>query len=190
MAVKPGLKCTATNKAGHRCGSNPIRGATVCWKHGGAAPQVKALAAVRLEVSRWQIGDQTEDPGDVLQRLVTQSYRRVELVSAEMERRLTESKSLSDLLVGDAMGEFGKIGEYLTGLAIYEAQERERAANFAAKAVAAGLGERQVRLAERQGELLATVLRAIMQDPRLGLSESQQAVFIPVMREQMAIAAK
>ena len=42
-------QCTATAKrTGERCEVNAIRGGTVCWHHGGAAPQVEAAAKERL----------------------------------------------------------------------------------------------------------------------------------------------
>jgi hypothetical protein len=50
-------------------------------------------------------------------------------------------------------------GEAIRGLVQLEAQERDRAAGMAAKAVAAGLATRQVELAERQGALVVEVLR-------------------------------
>jgi hypothetical protein len=58
-------------------------------------------------------------------------------------------------LVGNTYGATKDVGVYVTGEAIrgladLEAKERERCANFAAKAIAAGLNERMVRLAERQ----------------------------------------
>src|SRR5215217_8384307 len=61
-------------------------------------------------------------------------------------------------LVGNTYGAAKDVGVYGTGEAIrgladLEAKERERCANFAAKAVAAGLAERTVRVAERQGQL-------------------------------------
>lgn len=40
--------CTATNRQGKRCGRAPIHGGTVCYMHGGAAPQVLASARERL----------------------------------------------------------------------------------------------------------------------------------------------
>ena len=44
-----GRQCTArSSQTGKPCGNAPIRGGTVCRKHGGAAPQVKAKAALRL----------------------------------------------------------------------------------------------------------------------------------------------
>ncbi len=47
----PRRQCTAKAKGtGKRCRQRPIRGGTVCHKHGGSAPQVKAAAARRLAV--------------------------------------------------------------------------------------------------------------------------------------------
>ena len=47
----PRRQCTAKAKGtGQRCRQRPIRGGTVCHKHGGSAPQVKAAAARRLAV--------------------------------------------------------------------------------------------------------------------------------------------
>lgn len=40
--------CHARNRDGTPCKASPIRGAKVCWMHGGSAPQVKDAAAQRL----------------------------------------------------------------------------------------------------------------------------------------------
>jgi hypothetical protein len=66
-------------------------------------------------------------------------------------------------------------GEAIRGLVQLEAQERDRAAGMAAKAVAAGLATRQVELAERQGALVADLIRALFADPELGLTAEQAA---------------
>lgn len=54
-APKPGSaqaatrrRCKARTRAGKQCGNAPIEGGTVCRMHGGAAPQVKKRAAMRL----------------------------------------------------------------------------------------------------------------------------------------------
>jgi hypothetical protein len=65
-------------------------------------------------------------------------------------------------------------GEKIRGLAELEAQERDRCAGFAAKAVAAGLAERMVKLAERQGALLATILVGALED--LGVQAGEERV--------------
>lgn len=41
-------KCKAHKKDGTPCGRWPVRGSTVCPKHGGSAPQVRRKAAERL----------------------------------------------------------------------------------------------------------------------------------------------
>jgi hypothetical protein len=81
-------------------------------------------------------------------------------------------------------------GEAIRGLAKLEADERERCANFATKAVAAGLAERMVRQAEQVGAVMARLLPAILADPRLGLDQDRLAVVDAVMTDHLrALAA-
>lgn len=136
----------------------------------------------------WGLGDTTVDPSETLLRLISQSASRVRRYADELERLVEESPNLRDALVGDAYGEFGKTGEYVKGLALLEATERDRLAGFSAKAIAAGLMERQVKLAEHHGALIADVLRAVLNDPTLGLSEGQRALAPDVIRRHLALA--
>jgi len=46
--VREGRLCTATNRQGEPCRNHAVVGARVCHLHGGAAPQVKRKAALRL----------------------------------------------------------------------------------------------------------------------------------------------
>ncbi|WP_052373124.1 hypothetical protein [Amycolatopsis taiwanensis] len=62
-------------------------------------------------------------------------------------------------------------GEAIRGLAQLEATERDRCARFAKLALDAGIAERQVRLAERQGALIEQVLTSVFAD--LGLTDQQ-----------------
>lgn len=173
------------------CRAPAIDGARVCKMHGGGAPQVKARAAVVAEVMRWGLGDTTIDPGEVLLRLVSQSAARAQRYADELQALVAEAeadgKNLRDALVREAYGEFGPTGEYVRGLVELENAERDRCAGFAAKAVAAGLAERQVRLAERQGELIAQVLTAVFDD--LGLSEQQREAAPDVIRRHLRLIA-
>lgn len=51
--VRPGTTwCHAHRRDRLPCGNHPIRGATVCRMHGGAAPQVRRKAAEQLKVVR------------------------------------------------------------------------------------------------------------------------------------------
>lgn len=197
-----------------RCSNFPIDGADVCRFHGGAAPQVKAKAAVRAEVLAWGLGDSKVDPGEVLLRLVSQSAARAQHYSAllaeaydaaerlktahEAEELIEETAEGEDetaavqvarddlkrifntggvaALIGNTYGDSKTGGIYATGEAIrglaeLEAKERDRCAGMAAKAIAAGLAERQVRLAEKQVEIMAAALDAALEAAGVPVAE-------------------
>jgi hypothetical protein len=213
------VPCKATAKStGNRCKRNAIDGGTVCNRHGGAAPQVKARAAVRVELSRWQVGDATADPGETLLALLTQSRMRAELYAGLLEDAYEAAEKLSRLTwaeselvvpegetsradedgeeptaVQQARAELERVfsmgglsalightysasqsgsiyatGEAIRGLAKLESDERDRCANFARLALAAGIAERTVRLAEAQAQMLSSLLKAALQDAGLG----------------------
>lgn len=84
-------------------------------------------------------------------------------------------------------GKTVKVGEYVRGLAQLEADERDRLANFSAKAIAAGLAERQVRLAERQGALISEVLTKGID--LVGLTPEQRRLAPEAIRQALAITA-
>lgn len=78
-------------------------------------------------------------------------------------------------------------GEAIRGLAQLEAAERDRCANFAAKAVAAGLATRQVELAERQGALMAQVVLAVFEE--LDLTDEQREAVPDVLERHLRLVA-
>jgi hypothetical protein len=73
-------------------------------------------------------------------------------------------------------------GEAIRGLADLEAKERERCASFATKAVAAGLAERTVRVAERQGQLMVEMVQAALRE--VDLSPEQASAFKAALARQ------
>lgn len=83
----------------------------------------------------------------------------------------------------DRHGRVFATDEAVRGLARLEAEERDRCAGFAAKAVAAGLAERQVRLAERQGAQMWAVFGRVLD--ALGLSEAQRALVPQVLEAEI-----
>jgi hypothetical protein len=90
-------------------------------------------------------------------------------------------------LVGNTYGAAKDVGVYVTGEAIrgladLEAKERERCANFASKAVAAGLAERTVRIAERQGQLMVEMVQAALR--KVDLSPEQASAFKAALARQ------
>jgi hypothetical protein len=55
-------------------------------------------------------------------------------------------------------------------------EERKHLVDVCAIAIKIGIEERRVRLAERQGALMADVIRRLLEDPELGLDRRQQEV--------------
>src|SRR5215213_6845155 len=80
------------------------------------------------------------------------------------------------------MWAFTSLGEAIRGLADLEAKERERCANFATKAVAAGLAERTVRVAEWQGQLMVEMVQTAL--PEVDLSPEQASAFKAALARQ------
>lgn len=202
--VKNGHRlCAANPKHGRgECGGWALQGSDYCDDH-LINPEARKKAAVRAELQRWGLGDTDVDPGEVLLRLVSQAANRAEFLAGllqEQYERVEQGETTTTLparlavFIGrtfalNRSGEPVPVAEAIRALVQLEGEERDRCANFAAKAVAAGLAERQVRLAERQGELMAEVLRSVLGDESLGLSESQVALVPALIREHLAIAS-
>lgn len=163
MRSRPPVRfCGAKTRSGAPCKGAAIRGSDRCRMHvGGGARN----AAIRAEVSRWTDDMETVDPAQTMLRLLTVTVLRADQHRLELDRLVTEH-GWHDAFVGDAMvatadGGTAKVGEYARQIAQWEFRERQYAADLAAKAVAAGLAERQVRVAERLGEQLVTYARAL-----------------------------
>lgn len=190
-------RCGAKSRDGF-CTQWPIPGNPTgrCRYHPGrpGVAGARAAGAIVMELQRWGLGDTTLDPGEVLLRLVSQSAWRAERYAAEIERVVAEHGTLAEALTADAYtvtedGKSVKTGEYIRAMTQLEAQERDRCANMATKAIAAGLAERQVRIAERQGLEMAGVFRRVLD--ALGLTEDQR-ILVPALlaREVAALTGR
>lgn len=176
-------KCSRNRADGNHCGANAVRGTTPpsCRRHAGKSlAAVRAEVAVREEVMAWGLGNSKTDPGELLLRLVTQAAIRCDAYARELAKVVTEHENdLKKALTGNTFQatEDGavKTGEYIRALTKLEADERDRAAGFAAKAIAAGLAERQVRLAERQAEMAARFVHAVLDELGVGGTPQAQA---------------
>lgn len=208
-ARKPtGKRCEAKRKDGGTCGGLALAGINPprCRMHAGKSKQqIRVQQAVVMELSRWGLNGHSTmaDAGEVLLRLVTQSAARCELYGGLLGRAYEAAKTGDSLdpliessgvaaLIGyrygvDREGNRFQQEEAIRGLAKLEAEERDRCANFAAKAVAAGLAERQVRMAEAQGMLMVGVIRNILDDLALTAEQQQRAGEI-VARQLRAVA--
>ena len=186
------MQCTAHRRNGSPCRNDTVKGATVCRMHGGTAPAVRRNAMIRHELSRWTIGDPVDDPGLLLLAAMTQARIRAaqhaDALDQILEREGWEHAFVGDSYAVDDEGNTHKVGEYARQLAQWEARERQFAADLAVKALTAGIAERQIHLAEQQGTLIADILRAVLNDPTLGLTDQQRARVPGVTRRVLTAA--
>lgn len=134
-------QCSATSKAtGQRCQRHVIGGG-VCWVHGGAAPQVARAREARIiaaEAAR-EAPVSMADAADVLTSAMNDAHALLQRIKENIANgRVTD-------------GDLRALGEWV-----------DRAARISKLVVDAGIEERQVRLAERHGQLLAGVVIRIL----------------------------
>lgn len=196
MNEKP--KCTGRRSNGEACSKWPMKGQTVCRNHGGASPQAKAAAERRLQAIGAEQAIVTfglpreVDPRDALLEEVYRSAGVVDFLREQVQ------KLESDQVVWGKAEEVEKQAGEFPGVdtthkaavnvwvELY-ARERKHLVDVCKAAIAAGLEERRVRLAEQQGAMLASVIKNILGD--LDLTAEQQArVGTVVPRHLRAVA--
>lgn len=188
------------------CMAWPPAGGKVCWKHGGAAKahlakarRTLALAKVSAEMSRLGVGIEV-DPADALLAMVYESAGAVSFLRSEVAALATHPTLRHVELVDDDGEATGHSVQVVTpGLygpdhlgdarrhilvSMYDA-ERSRLAGFCRLAIAGGVEERRVTLAERQAGQIAGVIMAVLD--ALDLSAAQREVGRRVAAEQLRL---
>lgn len=91
-----GMKCTAVSRrTGKPCGSYAVKGAVVCRKHGGSAPQIKKAA--RLNYARYVVKEKVRrEVGALAVDVPIES--RVTDPLIELQRLTTEAIHFKDVL--------------------------------------------------------------------------------------------
>ncbi|MET3949696.1 hypothetical protein [Arthrobacter sp. UYEF36] len=187
-------RCRGKSKqSGERCKKAAIIGGTVCRIHGGGSPAVKAAAQrnAELEAARGQLAalgePESVDPAQALLRLISWKYGEVqwlrEQVRSQPADSLTWGRAQTDVGVGPE-GPIDKVTEKAGPSAwwtLLRAAE-DQLADYSTKALKAGIAERQVRLAEGQGRLVAEVVARIY--ARLNLTPEQMAMKDEIAREE------
>lgn len=169
---QPHPACHAHNRQGNPCRRTPEPAQTVCRYHGGASPQARAKAAQRLATAKAEaevarLGARRDiHPADALLELVhwtageVDYWRtRVVLLAEEDEEALTWGTTKTKT-GGDDHGTTEEAGPNVAYRMLTDASNR--LANYCAAALKAGVEERRVRLAEKQGALVADVIRGIL----------------------------
>lgn len=197
-------RCSAHRSADPKtpCQRWPRKGAKVCAVHGGNSPlsrkaQVKwaeeeaARRKAARELRRFQPVT-TANPMSALLELVQYqsgvvAYWRLQVELFEDERDLvwgTVSEEESEDRFGSWVKSVQRAGSPVAYRMLREAQQD--LADYASAALRAGFEERQVSLAERQGELLVSVIRGVL--AALNLTAEQQKLVPVVVPEQLRLA--
>jgi len=190
--VKNGLR------KGQPCMRYPKAGATVCYGCGGAAPQVRAAAARRqaveearrhVEVALGQKAAAKVDPVAALQELINWSSAHVAWYLARVRELKPDALVFGDAKVTESQRDGLTVeqkAEINVWLKLYNA-ERDRLADYCSTAIRVGLAEREVRLAEQTGALIADVIRRVLSD--LELTPDQQARALDVVPRHLRAVA-
>lgn len=191
------MRCSAKRRNGEGCGAWAVKGATVCRMHGGSSPQARQAAARRVQEEKAAKAAQRlaqpieTDPSQALLDLVSSAAgevaywrARVDEIQDRDEKRLTSG--LTKITEGKDRGGVTTLRTVETIAAIEYRMwtaAQDRLAQYATAALRAGVQERQIKLAEDQGALVAQVIRRILD--RLDLSQWQVEMVGSVVPEEL-----
>jgi len=194
MHGMPKKRCKATARTGSPCRNAPITGGSVCRMHGGSAPAVRAAAAARKreDAARRQLAALGEpdavDPAEALLNLISWKYGEVQWLRAQVK-----DLPAGDLAWGlsehkEGVGPEGPVNLDVTKAApsvwwTLLRQAEDQLAEYATKALRAGIEERRVRLVEKDANLVVTLLERIF--GRLQLTPEQYALTRIVASEEL-----
>ena len=182
--MDPKPKCSRRRTNGEPCTKWPMKGQKVCATHGGSSPQAKAAAERRIQAAQAEAAVVTFglpreiDPRDALLEEVYRTAGAVDWLHQQIRALAPD-----DVIWGKAE-EVNKQGGEFPGLDVTHKaavniwvdlwqRERKHLMDVCKVAIAAGIEERKVRLAEQQGALLAGVIKSILGD--LNLTPEQAA---------------
>lgn len=190
--------CGAQLRNGEACRQYPMRGGTRCKLHGGASPQARAAAARRVTEDKARrilatYGQKVDtNPVEALLDEVCWTAGHV----AWLRERVRDLEAQQ--LVWGTTQQVEKGATEFAGtdttqaavpnvwLDLYQ-RERTHLVNVCKAAIAAGIEERRVRLAEQQGDLIVQVLQGILGE--LALTAEQSARVPEVASRHLRLVA-
>jgi hypothetical protein len=188
-------ECAKQRKGGGLCHGAAITGLDACRMHAGQRVEVAKAKGEALSAWRAVPGRPGVSPSEAVMAMLHMSWARVHVYAGLLERQVAQAQELDggqglggggDPELGPGAGLIGHTrsaspsvgvyvsGEAVRGLAGLEAAERDRCVRFAKAAHDMGIADREIRLAEAQGALLAGAISRILDG--LELSPSQRAL--------------
>lgn len=179
---QPGCKGHKSGQPDEPCTKRSMKGSTVCRNHGGALPQVRKAAASRLATQRAEqimatLGAHPTDtdPVEGLHLVICWSRTHMDWLRERVQELLPSALTWGDYQVVESQlrgMEIKQRAQVNAWLDLYY-RERQFFTDACAKAIHAGLAEREVRLEEQRGALIADVIRRVLSD--LELTPDQQS---------------
>lgn len=185
-------ECTKQSKRSReRCHGLAIRGTNACRIHGGQSTDVLKAKGAALSAWRAVPGRQDVTPSEAVMAMLQVSWARFHFYASLLEQQVSDAQGSTggglgddpDLgpgagLIGHTRSASPSVGVYVSGeaprgLTKLEADERDRTVRFAKVAHDMGIADREIRLAEAQGALIAGAISRILD--ALELSPSQRA---------------
>jgi hypothetical protein len=185
-------ECTKNSKRSQkRCHKIAIGGTPACNYHSGEKVEIAKAKGAAITAWQAEFGEVTISAADAVLRMLQMSWARTHLYARLLEAQVAAGVDAGGL-IGETRGASPEVGIYATGeavrgLAALEAAERDRCVRFAKVAHDMGIAEAQIRVAEQQGALLASVIGRVLD--RLGLSEAQRALVGSVVPEELRAVA-
>lgn len=211
------FECTKQRSKGRgECHQPATTGTDACRNHAGVSLEVaKAQGQARITAFAALGATPSIEPGYAVLASLHMSWLRVHLYARLLEEQVQNDASgghwahpenltdgaaddqpspdgvrglIGHTYAADKVAGIFASGEAVRALVQLERDERDRVVKFAKVAHDMGIAEREVRLAERQGELLAQVIDNVLGD--LGLTPEQQAAAPAAIGRHLRAAAE
>ena len=177
-------ECTKKSKRSQqRCHAFAVRGTPTCYTHAGVSTAVAKAKGEALSAWRATPGVQEVTPSEAVMGMLQLSWARARFYSSLLEQQVTEAQQedggqglggSGDPDLGPGAGLIGHTrsgvkdigifatGEAARGLTLLEEKERDRCVRYAKTAHDMGIADREIKLAEAYGALIAGAITRIL----------------------------